>query len=130
MQPICLPTDNSLRNRNYDKTKPFVAGWGATSFSTIPIFSFNHQFFLFFYFFFFNELMNCYLNVMNRGTFQWDVKRSTNSSGDQTELFRRVQKIPDSRRRRLGHLCRNETRRRRCVSGTHSTKMPIQCHIR
>lgn len=33
VQPICLPTDESLRNRNYVKTKPFVAGWGATSYN-------------------------------------------------------------------------------------------------
>jgi len=33
VQPICLPTDTSLSNRNFDKSKPFVAGWGATSFN-------------------------------------------------------------------------------------------------
>jgi len=33
VQPICLPKEKSISNRNFDKTKPFVAGWGATSFN-------------------------------------------------------------------------------------------------
>lgn len=33
VQPICLPVDPAIRNKNFVKTLPFVAGWGATSFS-------------------------------------------------------------------------------------------------
>lgn len=33
IQPICLPMEPALRNKDYTKTQPFVAGWGATSFN-------------------------------------------------------------------------------------------------
>lgn len=33
VQPICLPTDPTIRNKNYVNFRPFVAGWGATSFN-------------------------------------------------------------------------------------------------
>uniref|UniRef100_A0A0P6GSZ8 CLIP domain-containing serine protease n=1 Tax=Daphnia magna TaxID=35525 RepID=A0A0P6GSZ8_9CRUS len=33
VQPICLPMEPTIRNKNYVKSQPFVAGWGATSFN-------------------------------------------------------------------------------------------------
>jgi len=33
IQPICLPVEPALRNKDYTRSLPFVAGWGATSFN-------------------------------------------------------------------------------------------------
>lgn len=32
LQPICLPVDDFTRNRNFDNTYPFIAGWGSIYF--------------------------------------------------------------------------------------------------
>ena len=35
IQPICLPTDQSFRSRDFTRSMPFVAGWGSTSYSKL-----------------------------------------------------------------------------------------------
>jgi hypothetical protein len=47
VQPICLPMDPLIRNKNYVRSNPFVAGWGATSFSECCLSFFSIEKYLF-----------------------------------------------------------------------------------
>lgn len=39
VHPICLPVSDELKNRNFVRNLPFIAGWGATSWSNSNFFN-------------------------------------------------------------------------------------------